>query len=158
MHLCSPLLTAKRVCLRHGRACLQEAERLELAEFTAAEHLLLTEAQAALAAGAAQARADAGAAAAQLAEIRQRLVDTDAALLQRDDEVRRSQGCTKVCRAGLHRLVATQLTAASKSHVLFGTSALLVKSRVERQASAGGAEHQLSYSTCPVEGLHLPCA
>lgn len=36
---------------------------------------------------AAQWRADAGAAAAQLAEARRRLVDTDAALLQRDEEV-----------------------------------------------------------------------
>ena len=70
----------------------QAGERRELLHFAALEHQLLSEEEAGLAAEAAQWRADAGAAAAQLGEARRRLVDADAALLQRDDEVRSSWG------------------------------------------------------------------
>lgn len=77
----------RRLCL------LQERERLELAEFTALEHGILTEAQRVVASEAAQWRADAQAAATQLADARGRLVETDAALLQRDEEVSRRRGC-----------------------------------------------------------------
>ncbi|KAL4424412.1 hypothetical protein ABPG77_005655 [Micractinium sp. CCAP 211/92] len=66
----------------------EDRERRELAEFTALEHGILTEAQRGAAGEAAQWRADAHAAAAQLADARGRLVETDAALLQRDEEVR----------------------------------------------------------------------
>lgn len=66
---------------------LQARQRDELSEFAAAEHQVLTSAEASLAAEAARWKADAAAAAAQLGEARQRLVDIDAALLQRDEEV-----------------------------------------------------------------------
>ena len=65
----------------------QARQARELQDFTALEHGLLADAERCLGAEAAQARADAAAAATQLAEARRRLVDADAALLQRDDEV-----------------------------------------------------------------------
>ena len=66
---------------------LQARQRDGLQEFTAEEHQVLTSAEASLTAEAAQYKADAAAAAAQLGEARQRLVDLDAALLQRDEQV-----------------------------------------------------------------------
>lgn len=63
-------------------------ERRELGEFAALEHQLLAERERVLTGEAAQWRTDAAAAASQLADVRQRLVDTDARLLQRDDEAR----------------------------------------------------------------------
>ncbi len=78
------------------RCLLQERERRELAEFTALEHGILTEAQCCVAGEVAQWRVDAQAAAAQLADARGRLVETDAALLQRDEEVSRRRGARVV--------------------------------------------------------------
>lgn len=78
----------------------QAREARELREFTSLEHGLLAEAERSLGAEAAQAHADAAAAAAQLAEARQRLVDADAALMQRDDEVGlggRREGVVGMC-------------------------------------------------------------
>jgi hypothetical protein len=97
-------------CLTHLWRCLarpvQASERRELQQFAALEHQLLSEQEAGLAAEAAQWRADAGAAAAQLGEARQRLVNADAALLQRDDEV--LPGC------GLQRTLRQPRDAAMK--------------------------------------------
>lgn len=66
---------------------LQARHHDELSEFAAEEHQVLTSTEASLAAEAAQWKAEAAAATAQLGEARQRLVDIDAALLQRDEQV-----------------------------------------------------------------------
>lgn len=76
----------------------QAQQRGELSEFCALEHQVLTEQEGSLAEAAAQLRADAAAAAQQLADARQRLVDTDAALLQRDEEVGPHDCCCRCCR------------------------------------------------------------
>lgn len=89
---------------------LQERERLDLADFAALEHVILCEAERGAAGEAAQWRSDAGAAAAQLAEARQRLVDTDAALLQRDEEVG-AHACEAGCRAGSVASVGSRAAA-----------------------------------------------
>jgi multidrug efflux pump subunit AcrA (membrane-fusion protein) len=77
----------------------QAGQHGELAEFASLEHRLLSERERALAAEATQLRADVAAAAAQLADARQRLVDTDAALLGRDEEVRQLRGELEAAQA-----------------------------------------------------------